>query len=674
MKKILSHLFRGLLMFSLALGIFAGSFFYEGSVKQTIASQQGNQVILKVETKEKATVNRGGEELPLTDGKVMELGDIINSGESRSMILTFARDGELRLDSRTKVLLSYADDENLAYSFKLLEGRIWLNNIYSTADINLNLEGAVVFPGQSVVYANQNSGVAGVYVHSNDAVVGIVPVEFSGTKILTEMDSEVINKLYLPTGTSVSVYADKVKENLTTISKLLFSKMVKEFNFSIFDRVTLSTDTWLSDNVAKDNAMTTRIRDARLKDIRTRGLKYSTLDAQNYKVDQILRDTANSFTFSDAKVGKRNLDALYDLLNDSKYLFDYNRKQEAQERLDSFVKMADQVFLIYGEDLKKQYIERVKSEYEYLSFANPSDSLFQLKQVLQKIYLDSIKGQKDELFMRFEFLKQDLSTIGWYADNNESKKIDAIFEQYMTSFKALTEQYEKEVSSNITYVQRQNQSLDNLFTQYAAFYREKYFTKKLFVENKYLSLLPEGKDKSEEIQNVIAQRIDFLRRLQNFFLDGKVPLTDAKNIMALLFSEISKIELPGDYQVAVKALFTDRLQDYGIFSKFLNTPEYVSSNVRGTTPRQRFEAYKRDNPQEISLEQMTREATQLLNGGDYEPGKMTVIEEPQQPQINEEVVVTNADGQISTTQNQVDSNTTTTDTSKVKVPRVKRTN
>jgi hypothetical protein len=96
--------------------------------------------------------------------------------------------------------------------------------------------------------------------------------------------------------------------------------------------------------------------------------------------------------------------------------------------------------------------------------------------------------------------------------------------------------------------------------------------------------------------------------------------------------------------------------------------------VRGTTPRQRFEAYKRDNPQEISLEQMTREATQLLNGGDYEPGKMTVIEEPQQPQINEEVVVTNADGQISTTQNQVDSNTTTTDTSKVKVPRVKRTN
>ncbi len=675
MKKLLSYLFHTLILMAVAMGIFMWSFFYEGAIRQTTASQQGDQVILKVETKVKADVNRGGEVISISDGKELELGDIISSGESKDMIISFAGDGELRMDSQTRVLLSYLDNEKSAFSFKLLEGRVWLNNVYTNADLNLVLDGGVVFPAQSVIFAKQEDGQAGVYVNQHDAVLGIVSTDYAGNQILTENDQEVINKLYLPQGTMANVFADKVRENQKTIARLLFSKMVKEFNYSLFDKENLVSDAWLSGNIEKDLVMTTVIRDFRLKSIRTRGIKYSSLDASNYKIDQVLKDLSNTLTFSDARVGKRNLDALYDLLYDAQYLFDYNRKQEAQDRLNSFTTMANQLFLVYGEDLKKQYIERVKSEYEYLSFASPVDSLFSLKQVLQRIYLDSIKGQPEELFMKFAFLTEDLSIIGYYAENNETKNIDQVFDNHMDSFKDLTEKYKQDVTANITYVQRQNQGLDNLFTQYSALYREKYFIKKLFVENTYLSLLPQGNDRLEEIQNVIAQRIDFLRRLENYYLDGDVPTIDAQNILALLFSEIAKIELPEDYQVAVKALFTDRLQDFGMFSRFLSSPEYVNSNLRGSTPRQRFEQFKKDNQQEISVEQLAEEmARQLINGtNQYELGTIVPDEEPAGPVINEETVTTNIDGETTTTENQIiDTGTSGETTTPVKVPRVKR--
>jgi hypothetical protein len=205
------------------------------------------------------------------------------------------------------------------------------------------------------------------------------------------------------------------------------------------------------------------------------------------------------------------------------------------------------------------------------------------------------------------FLTEKISTLGFFAENNDLKNIKKTFDEYMVSFKELMAKNQQYVSNNIVFIQRQNQALDNLFFQHASLYRQNYFTNKLFIENKYLSLLPAGKDKPEEIQGVISQRIDFLRRLQNFFLDGEVPLVDAQNILALLFSEISKIELPANYLVAVTDLFNERLANYGVFSRFLNSPEYVSSSVRGSTPRQRFEQFKADNQQVISIEDLRKE-------------------------------------------------------------------
>jgi hypothetical protein len=605
MKKLLSRIFHGLILVATAGAVFMGSFVYEENFLHTSSSQKVDQLWLK--TSGKALVSRMGKDINLGNGGQLNLGDILSTQDSSDLVINFAKDGELRLDKGTKVLVSAVSEQGVGYVFKVLEGRVWLENAYSNADVNLLVDGAVVFPGQSSVYVKVYSGRADISVSQNDAVLGLIATDFKGKKLIDENAGEVINKLYLPQGTMVSVSADKVKENRETIGKLLYSKLVKEFNYSIFDKSELISDLWLSKNVERDSVLAAKIRDERLKDIRTRGVKYSTLEDSNYKIDQTLRDVSNALTFSDKKVGQRNLDALYDLLYDSQYLFDYGRKDEAQERLNTFNSMANQLFLIYGDELKKQYIERVRDEYEYLSFANPGDSLFELRQVLEKIYLDSIKGSALELNMKFVFLTEKISTLGFFAENNDLKNIKKTFDEYMVSFKELMAKNQQYVSNNIVFIQRQNQALDNLFFQHASLYRQNYFTNKLFIENKYLSLLPAGKDKPEEIQGVISQRIDFLRRLQNFFLDGEVPLVDAQNILALLFSEISKIELPANYLVAVTDLFNERLANYGVFSRFLNSPEYVSSSVRGSTPRQRFEQFKADNQQVISIEDLRKE-------------------------------------------------------------------
>lgn len=595
MKKIVSALFKGMVLVALAAGVFLLSFVYESNFSGSSASQQANQLILHTSAS-KIEVVKDGQGLTLGDGSMVSQGDEVSSGNFSDVVLNFGQDGQLRLDEQTKVKINLLDNEKSQFVFNVETGRVWLQNSYSNADVNLLFSGGVVLPGQSVVMVKVGSGKADVYVNQHDAVLAVVDTDYLGDKIINEDAADVVNKLYLPHGTVATIFADKIKENKSTIARLLFSKLVKELGYSVFDKTSLSDDVWLSNNLLQDKILTSKIRDDRLKSIRGRGLKYSSLEASNYKLDQSLKDAFNAMTFDSEKIGQRNLDSLYDLLYDAQYLFDNGRKAEAQERLDTFSSLANKLFAVYGDKLKTQYIERVRREYEYLSFANPGDSLFGLRQVLENIYLDSIKGTAQELPMKFVFLTEKLSTLGYFAENDDFKNIKVTFDDYMVSFKDLSDNYQKEIFSNNTFIQRQNQALDNLFVQFASLYRQDYFTDKLFVENKYLTLLSANQDKPEEVQSIIAQRIDFLNRLEIFFLDGKVPLVDAQNILALLFAEINKIQLPADYRVAVTGLFNERLQDYGIFSRFLSSPEYVSSTVKGLTPKQRFERFKQDNP------------------------------------------------------------------------------
>jgi hypothetical protein len=660
MKKFLHNL----LVMILAGLVFAGSIYYESGYSVTEAKKRDNHFVVGGDKGVTIAVNRSGQNVALRIGDQIEVGDLLASAEQGTTDLHYSSDGRLRMSPNSRILLNLEDDEKAAYVFSVTEGEVWLNNMFSNADVNLLVGGAVINPGQSIVYVKVEGDKATVYSNTNNVYVNFVSTDYAPLAVIDDHSSEVINSLLLPQGTQATIFGSKIRDNQQTIGKLLFSKLIKEFQYSVFDKTQLKSNTWFTDNLEKDQLLALTVKNQRLKRIRERGLKYPSTDSLNYQLDEKTKDFFNLLTFSNEKIGERNLDFLYDFLFDSQYLFDVGRSEDANNRLNTFSVMAADLTSKYGDVLKKQYDLRVYDEYQYLSFVNPNDSLFALKKVLEKIYKESLVGSEQEIQVRFSFLTDKLNTLNFYAETNNFGFISAVFDEYIKEYDELFAKHKSELGKYVNQVQQQNQLLNNLFNQYSQFYRKNFFISKLKVENGYLSLLPEGPAKYEEIQTIISQRIDFLRRLQAYYLDEKIPLLDAQNIVILLITEIDKLKLPADVQLAVTKLFNERLKDFGVFHRYLNSTGYVNSAQKGRNQQERFNTFLAEQGSNVSISDVMAEvsamSTQDLN---YQLGSYVAPETVYQ--VNEEQVTSNLNGETSTVENQVDASLTDTTPSEI---------
>ncbi len=650
-----------------------GSFMYESAYSVTEAKIRENQVAVTSDERLSLVVNRGGENYNIKSGGVFEVGDIFANSELDITTIEFSGDGELRLGPDTRVLLAYQDVENSEFVFKLIEGEVWLNNMFSNAKVNIMVEGAVVDPGQSIIYVKVDDDKAKVYANTNNADIYFVSQDYAPDSAITDVDDSILNSLLIPQGREVTVFASKVANNESVIARLLFSKLIKEFQYLVFDKDQLRNNAWFADNISQDQQHAIVVKNQRLKRIRDRGLQYESLDSFNYQLDQYLLQAYNLLTFSDERVGMRILASLYDLLYDSQYLFDLGKLDEGRQRLTSFKTNADRIFLEYGEELKSDYDAKIYQEIEYLSFINPNDSLFELKEVLIDIYLNSIGGTEEEMRSQFRFLQEDLNALNFYAENRNFNLIKVVYQEYMEDLKEVLEMHSDQLQQNVVLIQQQNQILDNLFAQYAQLYRTDFFTSKLFIENEYLKLLPEGLDKYEEIQTMINQRIYFLKLLQKYFLEEEVPLSDAQNIITLLMLQIEELQLPREYQVGISQLFNTRLKDFAVFNVYLYSPEYVSSSQKGKNQQERFAAFKKERASSLDIDDVRSQISSMGGAvqadssvGSIPEPQPEEPEEPEEPEttIDEERVIMDVNGEVTEVDTGVDE--------PVRMPRVRR--
>ncbi|MBD3270642.1 hypothetical protein GF376_03895 [Candidatus Peregrinibacteria bacterium] len=666
MYKILHKL----VILILAIAVFGVSLLYESNFSVTEAKKRENQIIVGTEVS--VNVNRSGQNVILREGDVLQEGDIINTEDVAMTELFFSADGRLRLAADSRLLLSYQDAENSEFVFQLLDGRAWLNNRFSNASVNLLASGALIEPGQSIVYVEKDDDKALIYSHQSYLYVNFVEVNYVVQGVINYTSDRVVNSLLLPQGAQVTIFKSKLENNIDTIARLLFSKLIKEFQYSVFDKTKLRSDDWLDQNTELDDATSIRIVNERLSRIRDRGIEYQDLESLNYQIDQKMNEFANFLTFSDEKIAQRNLEFLYSYLFDSQYLFDTGKKEKAQNRLNEFESRADALIIEYGSDLKRQYDQKLLEEFRYLSFVSPNDSLYGLKEVLADMYIESLQGSDNEIDAKFAILSDQINTINFHASNNSQGLIKSAFESYMSDINSIFVNHEENLDQYVDLVQQQNQLLNNLFSKYADFYRLDFFKSKLAVENAYLDLLDEGQDKYEEIQTIILQRINFLRRLQEYFLDGDVPTIDAQNIVNLLINETDKLQLPSDVSVAVSKLFNERLRDFGIFHQFLNSPGYVNNSQKGITLRDRFERFKLEQGENISFEEVRQEVA-AMDGRelDYEQGILIDDESDQNQEalIDEERITVNVNDVETESINEVDPNLNKTP--RVRVPRVR---
>jgi hypothetical protein len=233
--------------------------------------------------------------------------------------------------------------------------------------------------------------------------------------------------------------------------------------------------------------------------------------------------------------------------------------------------------------------------------------LFDLKVSLTDLLYTQFAGTSQELQAKVGILMDKLNLLSFVAEKNDAKSLKQNFDIYLQDLKSLLTTQDKNLVQHPEFLQQQNQLLDNLFTQYPGFYRDDYFKTKILLENQYLDMLPSGDDKNEERQTIISQRIDFLRHLEEFFLDGQIPLTEATKIVSRLTLEIKNIELPTSEQVAIAQIFNEKLQDFAVFYRFLNSPEYLTSTARGKNYRERFQQFVQDQTQVVTLDEVSNE-------------------------------------------------------------------
>ena len=77
--------------------------------------------------------------------------------------------------------------------------------------------------------------------------------------------------------------------------------------------------------------------------------------------------------------------------------------------------------------------------------------------------------------------------------------------------------------------------------------------------------------------------------------------------MFRLFREADDLQLPPDQQVAVNELYAKRLEDFGVFFRYLNSPEYVGTTLHGASRKNQFQEFVQAQEEQISIDEVRQE-------------------------------------------------------------------
>jgi len=533
-------------------------------------------------------------------------GDTVAVKSGTGVEIRFSDRGLARLSPNAVVNVDVLDPKLDAYVLDVQRGRIWANNIYTSAYFNIVAKGAYLIPDYAAVDVNVEDEKTIVYADRHQVSVGLVPLNFQAESAKRFSDDTFINSYILPEGNQTSVFSEKIVQNETTLRKLFYSKLVKEFPFGAIDPQLLSNETWFKENIKLDKAYENKIADQSSQQIRTRGLKIGDMSSFGYTFGRSLNSFYNVLTLSQVKVISRINEGVFDHFEDAKYLLLFGQTTRAKERLDFFQKSLDEALVSQSQSYKIAAMSRLREEYDRLSYVTPDDSLAPAKIMINNYLLAHLDGTEDDIREKFLLVRNTMNGVYDLADQNSQSARQAL-EDYFAQFTQLVTK-EKTVLVRLSHIlAEENQIMNNLLRLYPIFYRDRFFAMKGQLEQQWLDLLPEGEGKNEEKQTIVSTKIDFLRQLQTFFLADKIAVDDAKQIVFRLFREADDLQLPADEQVAVNELYAKRLEDFGVFFRYLNSPEYVATTLHGSSRKTQFEEFVAAQAEQVSIEEIRNE-------------------------------------------------------------------
>lgn len=458
------------------------------------------------------------------------------------------------------------------YIVELKSGRIWGNFSASNSKVNIIVGQVVLIPNAANFDVNFDGSRIDLAVYGGDVYVGFLESETISIERYHDWFSPIfVNKLLVPRETQVDIPLSKIGEHLNV---LLYSKLVKEFKYSAISASSYEEE-WVEANMKADK----RYRDA-LKQSFSSEIFDEGLQVVDGVVDESVFALQEKLTLVPEQRKALLLDNLFKYLDDAIYYAASADTENSQSMMAQF--HAYRSNLDVEVSRSNDYYSRVDEYVDELLVFSPGDDEYEIFRSL----LDKNFSEGRERYEVVNMLWTDVYEAIEVNDLVAERALDF----YYDNFTATVGEYE-DPDYYRDYIAYQNQLFDTLFLRQSLFYRDAYFEIKGQLELELISLYQDGQLKDELRQAFVSQKIDFLKRLRNFFFAEEIGVAESNQILERLVEEVNDLMRDSSSDLAVADFFEDRLEDISDFWGYLNAPEYNSSTAYGETHEERYATY-----------------------------------------------------------------------------------
>jgi hypothetical protein len=398
----------------------------------------------------------------------------------------------------------------------------------------------------------------------------------------------------------------KIEQEAKTIEQLLYSKLVKEFNYGRAANLTIEQDPWIGENIQKDINLKSSIDEKFKKNIRDIGLKNISTESLRFRTKQLLSDLREALTFTDRKKASSFIKDIFENINDAAFLYIQGNSTDADVRLSLFKDDINNPVISQNEfinELLYAELEKYLGNYLYLT---PDNQLYPIKELLYEEIFNSNTRKSLPIEEQYNLLTLKLNDV-YDALQSGSKDADIILEHYFDLYESLTGNFRENLVEIQDQIIRQNILIDNLLFLNSDLYKIGIFESKKKIEEDYLATISGLRDKKEQRQTFINEKINLLSRIQYFLFNEELDPADARQIVFRLLADIEELKEDTLDVAAVNDLFEKRLADFGVFWEYLKSDEYSSTPLHGKTHAERFEAFKEIQKQKVTFEDIRKE-------------------------------------------------------------------
>ncbi len=516
----------------------------------------------------------------------------IVSGDKIGVSLSFPGGSTARLAPSTQlVVLSVSPDS--PYAILLKSGEVWINSIGSMHSLTAYVpQGAMASSDNNAFNVFSRDGELRIFAAKNPVRTALflpTSADVSDGTPFSVADVHTLNSILVTEGNQLDVLLSKIQPKL---EKLLYSKLVKEFQYQPLPDSDIKKNNWFQFNYQLDasyryTALTQLV--SMVKERSTANPDPSNPLSVFYGAFHAFR---NALTL-DSQVRRRDsIEHALSYLDDAIYLFTVSQTTVAGDRMKYFTELVSSQSA--DGDFFRAVDDALWDRFQRFSLLVPQDgSLFALKTHLRDVLLQLNQGGYHLSFDRASSLVRSSLYDVYSALDFDSIVTNQLFHQYIDGTQELFALYSDDISKNPQVLAEENQLLSQLYLRSPLFYKESYFAQKFKLESEWLKLLPEGVDKREENQTLIAAKLDLIKKLRSYFFDEKIELVDARAVMFMLLSDITAATDSNSDVAAVK-LLRDALTLQQSFWKYLNSSDFADSTVHGQTNKDRFVAFTKN--------------------------------------------------------------------------------